>query len=91
MSDERTMKLPNRETYLANWIIKTLREWRSTHRAMCNGHAPNLPLADMDIDQLEECCKRLVATWDSTSDAITRSGFHVIEQQPSIRDTRERR
>lgn len=84
----RVIKLPNRETYLATGILRTLREWHRTYDRQCNGHGSRLPLAMMDIDQLETWCAGLLKTWDSTREMMERSGFEVIEKQPSMNGAR---
>ena len=82
-SDKLTIKLPERETYLANAILSTLHTWKRHHDAPYQPRAVPWIVTSEDLQQLEEWAASLWETWQRNHDMLERSGFEIIEQ-PSV-------
>jgi hypothetical protein len=82
--DRVVIRLPERETYLANAILSTLKNWKRHHGARYEGKAYTPPwyVEDCDLKQLEEFAASLWETWQRSEDRAIADG-HLIKQQPS--------
>lgn len=75
-----TTTLPERETYLASFILRTLRKWKADDAA--RGRTVWY-VADIDLDYLEQETLRLWEAYQATEDKLNQCGVEIVKQ-PSL-------
>lgn len=82
MNDERTMRLPEPQTFIADAVLRTLRKWHDDFKAATHPTAPWY-VAQMDLDQLEQYAANLWDAWQSSKEALESAGLEIVIDQPS--------